>query len=101
MHEARLAHDLQPRRALVDEEEGLLSLGVGEDDVKAGQIAAGDEPLVAIQHPLIAVANGGSLDAGHVGAGARLGDGPRFPRLAARHCRHSRCHANEGGVSAR
>ena len=100
MHEVRLAHDLQPRRSLVHQKQRLRSFGIGEHDVVAGQVAAGDEPLLAVQHPVVAVAGRGRLDAGHIGAGARLGDGPCLPRFAT-HDRHHpalallRCHRRQ------
>jgi hypothetical protein len=46
----------------------------GDDDVDVGDAAVGDEDLGAVEHPLVAVALGGRLQALDVGAGLRLGD---------------------------
>jgi len=41
----------------------------GDDDREGGPARAGDEPLVTVQDPVIAVTHGLRLDAGRVGAG--------------------------------
>ena len=75
MQEPRRADDLQPGRRRVDEEQRLLALGDREHDVDAGRALARDEPLLAVQHPLVAVAHGG-------GAGGRRGRSRRRARSA-------------------
>ena len=45
-----------------------------DDDVHVGDPAVGDEDLGPVEHPLVAVALGGRLQALHVGARLRLGD---------------------------
>ena len=54
----------------VDEEERLLALGDCEHDVDARIAFARDEPLLAVQHPLVAVANRRRLETGEVRTGA-------------------------------
>ena len=71
----------------LDDEQQLLALGDGRDEVEAGVALARDEPLLAVQHPLVAVADGGGRERGEVGAGAGLGQRPCLPVLAA-HDRH-------------
>ena len=60
VEERRRAPDLHPRRSGIDEEERLLPVGDREHDVDAGLALARDEPLLAVQHPLVAVAHGAS-----------------------------------------
>ena len=84
----RRPHDLHSRRARIDEEEHLLPVGNGEDDVDARLAFARDEPLLAVQHPLVAVAHRGRLEPGEVGARARLGERPRLAVLAVRDRAH-------------
>src|SRR5205807_9548070 len=48
-------------------------------------VAAGDEDLLAAEHPVLAAAHGGGADGGGVGAAVRLGHGhgrPLGPALA-------------------
>ncbi len=52
-----------------------------------GAHARGDEDLLAVDHPVGAVPPRRGAQAGHVGAGARLGDGQRRDLLAAQHRR--------------
>src|SRR5213592_2753247 len=61
------------RRRVGDREEAEPVGGGGVRDVHLG----------AVQDPVVAVAHGAGLDAGHVGAGARLGHGDRRHLLAA------------------
>ena len=72
----------------VDEEQRLLALGDRQHDVDAGRALARDEPLLAVQHPLVAVAHGGGAETGQVGAGVRLGQRPRLAVLAAHDGQH-------------
>ena len=71
---------LRPGRVLADDEGGLAAgaerrVDGGDDDVDVGDAAVGDEDLGAVEDPLVAVALGRRLQALHVGAGLRLGDG--------------------------
>ena len=54
-----------------------VDVGVGDahDDQEVGHRAVGREPLVAVDHALVAVAHGAGLDEGGVGAGPGLGHG--------------------------
>ena len=83
MQEARRALDLEAGRPGLDEEEQLLALVHGGDDVDARLAFARDEPLLAVQHPLVAVADGRRRERGEIRAGARLGQRPRLAVLAA------------------
>ena len=71
--------DVQPAVA-VDEEAGdaavgaLLLVGDREDHDEVGLVAAGDERLLAVDDPLVALAAGAGADVAGVGAGAGLGD---------------------------
>jgi hypothetical protein len=56
---------------------GAVRVDGGHDHVEAGDAAVGDEHLLAVQHPVVAVADGPGAEAGDVGPGARLGDGER------------------------
>jgi hypothetical protein len=49
--------------------------GTGEDDVEARNAAVGDPGLLAVEDKGVAIAGGGELDGGDVGAGARLAEG--------------------------
>jgi hypothetical protein len=65
-----------------DHEAGLAAMAEGRvdgghDHVDAGDAAVGDEDLLAVQDPVVAVADGPGAEAGDVGAGARLGDRER------------------------
>ena len=52
-----------------------LAVHGGHDDVDVGDAAVGDEDLLAVEHPLVAVADGGGAQGLDVGAGLRLGHG--------------------------
>ena len=55
-------------------------LGAGDEDGELGSPGPGDEPLVAVDHPLVAVLVGASLDERGVGAGdLGLGHGEARP----------------------
>ncbi len=84
VEKTRRAHDLEPGRLRLDDEQLLLVARDGEDEVEAGVALARHEPLLAVQHPLVAVADGCGLDASDVRARAGLRHGPRLPILAAR-----------------
>ena len=64
----------------VDQEAGdaavgaLLLVGDREDDAEVGVVAAGDERLLAVDHPVVAVAYGGGAQVAGVRPGAGLGD---------------------------
>ena len=61
-----------------------LGIGLGEHQHDVGHRGVGDEPLVAVDHPLVAVLRRGRADDGRVGAGEeRLGEGERAGDLAA------------------
>ena len=66
VQEAGRTLDLEPGCVGLDEKQRLLSVGDGRDDVNAGVALARDEPLLAVQNPVIAVANGGRLQARQV-----------------------------------
>ena len=71
--------DVEARRVGGHEERGdadgraRLARRAGEDDVVGGVVQPGVEPLHAVDHPLVAVAHGGGLEVGGVGAVVRLG----------------------------
>ena len=50
-----------------------LGIGLGEDHEEAGNRRVGDPGLGAVEDVLIALAHGRGEDAGHIGAGGRLG----------------------------
>ena len=56
---------------------------VGHDDVDGGDVAVGDEPLLAVDHPAAVVLRRGRLDPRRVGAGVGLGDRVGVVQLAA------------------
>ncbi|GAA2923913.1 hypothetical protein GCM10020221_19920 [Streptomyces thioluteus] len=57
--------------------------GPGDDDHQVGEDAVGDERLGTVDHPVVALVDGGRPDALEVGARARLGHGDGGDRLAA------------------
>ena len=58
-------------------------LGAGDEDGEVGPVGVGDEPLVPVEHPLLAVLVALGLDQRRVGAGdLRLGHGEARPRRA-------------------
>ena len=65
---------------------GARCLGVGlrEDHVVVGHAEVGDPVLLAVDHPLVAVALGAGAHAAGVGAGGGLGERERAGPLAAR-----------------
>jgi hypothetical protein len=82
VEESRDARELEAGRVRLDEEEGLLAVGDRKDDVEAGVALARHEPLLAVQHPLVAVADGCRGDGAHVRSSAGLRDRPGLPELA-------------------
>ena len=66
VEEARRLRDRHPRRAGRDDEDRLLAFGDREHEVEAGRPLARDEPLLAVEHPLVAVALRGGCDRGEV-----------------------------------
>ena len=56
-----------------------LAAGAGEDQVVLGLVDPGVPRLLAVDHPLVAVPNGGGLHVGGVGAVLRFGDAEREP----------------------
>lgn len=44
------------------------------DTIPVGDTSVGNPHLLPVQDPLVALFLGSSLDAGHIGTGARLGD---------------------------
>ena len=80
-HRVDVAHDGPAVRRQVDDEARVgrlrdlrVLLGAGDEQRELGAAGAGDEPLVAVDHPLVAVAVGLGLDQRRVGAGdLRLG----------------------------
>ncbi len=89
-HRPDVAHDLharrpgrhdQDRRVLV---RATLGVGLGEHEHDVGDRRVGDEPLVPVDHPLVAVAGRGGADDGRVGTGEeRLGERERARDLTA------------------
>ena len=66
-----------------------LARGAREDDVVRRVVQPGVEPLRAVDHPLVAVADGGRLEVGRVGAVVRLGEPEREPAACRRGSRAS------------
>src|SRR6202011_5177618 len=54
-----------------------LPVGLGVDRVPVGVLAVGHEGLGTVDHPLVALADGGGLHAGDIGDGVRLGEADR------------------------
>ena len=88
-HRADVADDLHARCAGGDDEHrgvavrAAFGIGLGEDQDDVGDRRVGDEPLVAVDHPFVAVLDGGGADHGRVGAGEeRFGQGERAGDLA-------------------
>ena len=53
---------------------GLVGIGAADDLADLGVLGAGGPHLLAVEHPLVAVALGPCLDAGEVAAGPRLAE---------------------------
>jgi len=66
----------------------FVGSGSGQHADVVGAHAAGDEHLRAAQHVVVAVAHRAGLDARHVAARARLGDGERRNLFAGEHGRN-------------
>src|SRR5579872_5895554 len=74
------AGDLKAGSSLLDHQQvesgvAALPLRLGDDKRPVAACAVGDEDLPAADDELLAVAPRDRRDAGHVGAGIRLGDG--------------------------
>ena len=86
VRERGVVHELDSLRGAVDEEQRGLLLAVHErlrhDDVHGGHVPVGHEPLLAVDHPAVAGAPRGGLDARGVRAGVGLGHGVRVVELA-------------------
>ena len=89
-HRSDVTHDLHARRpARHDEHRRVtvrpaLGIRLGEHQHDVGHRRVGDEPLVALDHPLVTVLRRGGADDGRVGAGEeRLGERERAGDLAA------------------
>ena len=87
---ADLVEELVAEAACVGRDDDLGEAAVARrrvgDREEAEPVGGGgvrDVHLRAVQDPVVAVAHGAGLDAGHVGAGARLGDRDRCHLLAA------------------
>ena len=85
---------LEARGVALDEEGGdaLASEGrvrAGEDDVVVGDGDVGDERLLAVEHPRVAVAPGGGAQRGDVAAGLGLGEAEGADALAGEHARQA------------
>ncbi len=78
----QLAADDEPRRAGVDDESGRPLVGLGQHRAHVGDRAVGDEDLGAVEHEVVAVADGGGADRGGVGPGLGLGARPRAHQAA-------------------
>jgi len=77
------AGELEARRVRLDDEERLVALDDREHDVEAGAPLARDEPFLAAQDPVVAVADGGGGHGAHVRTGPGLGHRPGLPVVAA------------------
>jgi len=82
VQEARDARELESWSAGLDDEERLLAVDDRENDVEAWVALARHKPLLAVQHPLVAVAHGRRGDRAHVRAGVGLRDRPGLAVLA-------------------
>ena len=87
-HLLLLLADAEAGVGLLDDE-GADALGAqalvghGDDDEHVGVGAVGDENLASVEHPLVAVKDGGGLLPGGVGAGVGLGQAESADPLAA------------------
>ena len=77
-HARRVHVDDEQREAVV----AGVRVGLGDEHDEVGPVAVGDVGLGPVDHPLVAVAHGARLDAGHVGAGVGLGDAEAGDLLA-------------------
>src|SRR5713226_1715564 len=82
------ARDLESGSALLDHQQvvalvAALAIRLRNDQRPAAAGAAGDEDLAAVDDEVVALLPRGGGDAGHVGAGVRLGDRERGDLLAA------------------
>ena len=69
-------------RVLVDQEDGRLggvAVDVGVHQEEVGDVAARHVPLLALEHPSVAVAPSGRRDHRHIRPGTLLGDRVRVP----------------------
>ena len=80
-HRPDVAHDLHARRARWHDEHRrvvvrpAVGIGLGEHQHDVGNRGVGDEPLAAVDHPLVAILHGSGADHGRVGSGEeRLGE---------------------------
>ena len=78
-HAGRVHVDEEEREAVV----AGVRVGLRHEHDEVGPVAVGDVGLRAVDDPLVAVAHGARLDAGHVGAGVGLGDAEAGDLLAA------------------
>jgi hypothetical protein len=85
--EAWVVDDLHAAGLDVDQEEGGEALvafdHVGHHDQDRGDVAGGDEPLLAVQHVPVVARLGGGEDPGRIGTGVALGDRVGVAQLAA------------------
>ncbi len=81
LHGGHVADDVDPGGAGGDDDHRAALVGVdvgvghAHDDEEVGHRAVGGEPLVAVDHPLVAVADRRGPDEGGIGPGAGLGHG--------------------------
>ncbi len=83
-----VAADAEAGKIGFDEEGGdaaaaCCGIGLGENDVEAGDAAVGDPGFGAVQDVVIAIADGAGLDSGSVGAGLRFGEAEGAENFAA------------------
>ena len=90
-HRGDVAHDVEAGSVGGDDEDrrvtvrAAFGVGLGEDQHDVGDRRVGDEPLVPVDHPLVAILVGGRADHGRVGTGEeRLRERERAGDLAAK-----------------
>ena len=102
----QVAAALEAGHAALDDEQAdavvaRVGVGPGGDDHQVGQDAVGDEGLLAVEDPVVAVADGGGPDALQVAAGSGLGHRDRGDDLAGAVPGSQRCFCSSVASSAK